>query len=78
MQYPLKPSRKALFQLFFLVLVIDITSFTLINLYPEVFSEFLINHLGPEAYGLAIIGGIIIAITALAALLLLSFKELKT
>lgn len=57
--------------------MIDLTSFALINMYPEVFSEFLINYLGLEAYGLAIVGGIIIAIAALAVLLLLSYKELK-
>lgn len=58
--------------------MVDLTSFALINMYPEVFSGFLINHLGIEVYGLAIVGGIIIVIAALAVLLLLSYEEFKT
>jgi hypothetical protein len=69
--------RKALFLALFLILVIDLLSFTLLNMYPEVFPKFLIDYLESEALGLAMVGGFLTAIVISVALLLLSYKELK-
>ena len=44
----------------------------------KVFTEFLTNHFGSEAPGLAIVSGFITATATSAALLLLSYGELKT
>ena len=59
-------------------LIIDLLSFTVLNMFPEVFPEFLIPYLGPEALGLLIIGGFITATATSAVLLFLSYKEIKT
>lgn len=70
--------RKALFLLFFSVLLIDISSFTMFYMYPQVFTELLTKYLGPEALGLVIVGGFITAIGASTALLLITYGEIRT
>ena len=67
---------KSLFLTLFLVLVIDLLFFTALDTYPTFFSE-LLTSFGPEALGLAIIGGFITAIVVSTGLLFLTYGEIK-